>query len=43
MNNKVIYDVMCTKQTKKHGVMLKDSFIISLKPINVMVLTPASG
>jgi hypothetical protein len=43
MKNKVIYYEMCTKQTKKLGVMVKDPCIISLQSIYVMVLTPASG
>ena len=43
MKNKVIYYVMCAKQPKKLGVMAKDPCTISLKSVNMMVMTPASG
>jgi len=38
MKNKVICYVMCTKQTEKLGVMVKDPCIISLKSINMILL-----
>jgi len=43
MKNRVIYYVMCARQTKKVGVMVKDPCITSLQSINIRFLTPASG
>ena len=41
--NRVIYYVMCTKQTKTRGVKVKDLCTIPLKSIDMMFLTPAPG